>query len=290
MIFNHTEHFSEIYGFKKPLDLEYFGVFINSIKCCEDEFLKAFSEYSPTKLDDNFYIFRQEFKIGISTHDLAINGGIYIQDYSSYLCAKALNVSSSDIILDMCAAPGGKSINLANFSGNCENLSSNELNSKRFHKLKTILANYGVKAKTYNHDGILIGRKTPERFSKILLDAPCSTFMHDFSIEKSHKEIKQIATTQKKLLNSALTALQVGGELVYSTCTHNFYENEAVIFNALNSKFGVELLDISLPCEYLQGLSNYDEKYSDDRLTKTYRIKPTNTHSGFFIAKLRKIK
>lgn len=51
----------------------------------------------------------------------------------------------------------------------------------------------------------------------------------------------------------------------------------------------MSLLYDNLPCEYLQGLSNYDEKYSDDRLTKTYRIKPSNTHSGFFIAKLRKL-
>lgn len=141
-------------------------------------------------------------------------------------------------------------------------------------------------AKVFMKDGKNIGNLCPLKFDKILLDAPCSTFAKiGFDLEKSYKEIKNIAKTQKKLLHSALKALKIGGELVYSTCTFTKEENEEVIENALKSEFKLELLDIDL--ENVEAKAGQSEEFAE--ISKCRRILPSLDYDGFFIAKLRKL-
>lgn len=207
------------------------------------------------------------------------------KNYASYLCALNLDVKAGQSVLDMCAAPGGKSINLANFMQNEGYLACNEASKDRFFTLQKNLKNYGVKARVFMKDGKNIGNLCPLKFDKILLDAPCSTLAKmGLELEKSSKEIKNIAKLQKKLLHSALKALKVGGELVYSTCTFTKEENEEVIENALKSDFDIELLDINLE----NALAKNGQSSEFEAISKCKRILPCEEYDGFFIAKLRK--
>ncbi|MCR6570342.1 RsmB/NOP family class I SAM-dependent RNA methyltransferase [Campylobacter insulaenigrae] len=239
------------------------------------------------KIDEFCYEIPYEYKSKLSSMRAFIEGQFYIQNFSSYLCAKVLDVKAGDEVLDMCAAPGGKSINLANFMENKGYLACCELSKTRFFVLKNNLEKYQVKiAKCFLKDSKIIGKICPLKFDKILLDAPCSTFAKlGFNIEKNTKEIKKISNLQKKLLHSALSALKHGGELVYSTCTFLREENEEVIENALkNLNFDLELLDFELNnVEYIQANSkNFDLSYAK-------RVLPNNFVDGFFIAKLKKL-
>lgn len=263
-------------------------VFINTLKSSVEELDKEFLKQGLKfrKFNAYCYLFEAKDKVILSSMQAFNEFKFYIQNYSSYLCALNLGVKAGQSVLDMCAAPGGKSINLANFMQNTGYLACNESSKDRFFILQKNLKNYGVNAKIFMKDGKNIGNLCPLKFDKILLDAPCSTFAKmGFELEKSYKEIKNIAKMQKKLLHSALKALKIGGELVYSTCTFTKEENEEVIENALKSEFKLELLELDL--ENIQAKKGQSEAFVE--ISKCRRILPSLDYDGFFIAKLRKL-
>ncbi|MBX1886355.1 RsmB/NOP family class I SAM-dependent RNA methyltransferase [Campylobacter peloridis] len=239
------------------------------------------------KISEFCYKIPYKYKSNLSSMKAFNEGFFYIQNYSSYLCAKALDVRAGQNVLDMCAAPGGKSINLANFMQNEGYLACVEASKDRFFILQENLKKYGVKnAKTFLKDAKSIGRICPLKFDKILLDAPCSTFAKmGLKIQKNTKEIKQIASLQKKLLHSALLALKHGGELVYSTCTFLQEENEEVLENAFRNKdFNLQLLDFELlNADFVQA------KSKEFDLSFAKRVLPNDYVDGFFIAKVKKL-
>lgn len=279
----YKDKFDQIYNsFYKPKDI---CVFINLLKCTheilENEFKKHNLNY--IKINEFCYRFAYENKSILTKTQAFNNAFFYIQNYSSFLCAKNLNVNLNDEVLDMCAAPGGKSINLANFMQNSGYLACVESSKDRFFILKENLAKYNVKnSKCFLKDAKTIGNLCTNKFDKILLDAPCSTFAKfGDKISKNKKEIKQISLIQKKLLNSALKALKSGGILVYSTCTFLEEENEDVLLNALNSNIKFKFLNLDLEnVEFIDGLKD---------LWQTKRIIPNDFNDGFFIAKIQKL-
>lgn len=265
-------------SFFKPKSV---GFYLNLLKFNKDEIVFGlnnlginFVEFLP-----NFYICEPKFKEALTHSELFANGAIYIQNPSSYLAALALNPDKSDVVLDMCASPGGKSIAIANMMGQGANLAVIESDTKRFYTLKSNLNKYGCEwVKTYNKDARSISRTCQNKFDKILLDAPCSSYSHfgDGFVEKSAKEIKSISKLQKQLLNSALSALKPGGCVVYSTCTFFECENEEVVQNALNSRFDITIDKISF------GLKS--EIISEFGL----KILPDCDMDAFFLAKIIK--
>lgn len=269
-------------SFEKPKNI---CVFLNFLKADEDLIEAEFKDLKYQKLNHFCYLFKAEDK-GILSRMKAFNEGhFYIQNYASYLCAKNLNAKANESVLDMCAAPGGKSINLANFMQNQGYLACVEANKERFFTLQKNLKNYNVKAKIFLKDSKSIGHLCPLKFDKILLDAPCSTLAKTgCENAKSLKEIKKLSLLQKKLLHSALKALKHGGELVYSTCTFLREENEEVLENALNSEFELEFLELDL-----EGVRAKEAKSDFKELSKARRILPCENYDGFFIAKMRKI-
>ncbi|EPI3057877.1 SAM-dependent methyltransferase [Campylobacter upsaliensis] len=269
-------------SFKSPKNV---CVFLNFLKTNENLINEFFKDLKFQKLNPFCYLFKAEDKSILSKMKAFNEGHFYIQNYSSYLCAKNLGVKPNENILDMCAAPGGKSINLANFMQNKAYLACVEANKERFFTLQKNLKNYGVNAKIFLKDAKNIGRLCPLKFDKILLDAPCSTLAKTgFENVKSPKEIKALALLQKKLLHSALKALKHGGELVYSTCTFLKEENEEVLENALKSEFELEFLELDL-----EGVRVREAKSEFKELIKARRIMPCENYDGFFIAKMRKI-
>ena len=282
------DDFSEAWSsFFKPKNA---GFFISALGLKQKE--RIFAELKGLDLDEilpNFYIAHSSQKPLLSASKAFNEGLIYLQNPSSYLSALNLQASLDDEICDMCAAPGGKSIAthalIAASNGVDKALKNTriaciEAHKARFFTLKNNLTKYGLQnAKTYNKDARSIAYSCKERFWRIILDAPCSSYSHynaDF-IEKSSKEIKALSKLQKGLLNAALSALKIGGEMIYSTCTFYRAENEEVIINALNSNFKIELLELDfLPSNARRG------EYGA-------LILPDDTYSGFFISRIKKL-
>jgi 16S rRNA (cytosine1407-C5)-methyltransferase len=225
-------------------------------------------------------------------------GLVYIQNVSSMIPPLILGPQRGEKILDLCAAPGAKTTQIASLAGPNIELVAIEKIRTRYYKLLSNLRIQGVDfAKTYLLNGIWVRKKFPEYFDKVLLDAPCSceglfyvNNPHSFKYWKERK-VKEMVHKQKKLIASAIYSLKEGGYLVYSTCTFSPEENEGVIDWALNKFKGqIEIVPISIPLSNVtSGLLRWEEKKFSSALRLSLRIIPNEFMEGFFIAKLKKI-
>lgn len=172
---------------------------------------------------------------------------IYHMDYASVVVAESLDVKPNEDVLDMCAAPGGKSLILAEklflLEKTTGSLTLNEPSAERRRRLEKVLTDYvpadiRSKISVLQKKGELLFKTHAESFDKILLDAPCSSEAHVLATPKALKEWtparpRQLAQRQYDLLCSALSCLKPGGTLVYSTCALLPLENDAVIERVL---------------------------------------------------------
>jgi 5-methylcytosine rRNA methyltransferase NSUN4 len=173
----------------------------------------------------------------------------YVMDPASIYPAVALGVQPGEEILDMCAAPGGKSLILAEMLEGEGRLVSNELSDRRRARLRAVIEDYvprdwiAAHSTVTGHDGTRWCLHETEAFDRILLDAPCSgerhlladpTEMNQWSPARS----KNLAVRQYALLASALQVVRHGGRIVYSTCSISPIENDAVIARLLKRREG----------------------------------------------------
>lgn len=219
-------------------------------------------------------------------------GTYMIQGLASMLAAKILDPRPGEIILDLCAAPGGKTTHLAQLMGDRGLVVANDFKRERTHVLRSHIDRLGILSVLvcgYRGQDFPLRRK----FDRVLLDPPCSaegTFRAGLppSQRENPKVARHLVRVQKELLQRALAVLRPGGTLVYSTCTYAPEENEAVVNEALKDG-EAELLPIPLPLPHSQGLTSWnDESYQPD-MGKAVRFYPHQVNSwGFFIAHLRK--
>ncbi|MBB5019767.1 16S rRNA (cytosine1407-C5)-methyltransferase [Chitinivorax tropicus] len=227
------------------------------------------------------------------------DGWIYVQNLASQLAPIILAPSPGETVLDLAAAPGGKTCQLAALMQNQGVLSAVEPVKDRFFRLKANLQQQGVTiARTYMTDGRSVGAKCPEMFDKVLLDAPCSSEARFDALDSdsvahwSLQKVKEVSHKQKRLLNAAIHSLKPGGTLVYSTCSFSPEENEKIIEAQLKS-FGdaIEILPIELPIDNWQaGLPEWEGKAFHPRVTLARRILPNAWMDGFFLCKLKKLR
>ncbi len=209
------------------------------------------------------------------------NGGVYIQSLSSMLPAIYLEPEQHKTILDMAAAPGGKTTLIAALTENKAQMTACEQNPIRIQKLKYNLDRQGVTCCTLIQKD---ARQLDEFFSfeQILLDAPCSgSGTLDFNRENKQftkKLVDKSIKTQKELLKKAISMLKKNEDLVYSTCTILKDENENIIKHFLKEVDVIPLLPVNDPHMILL------ESSIDGVLT----IAPNEYYEGFFIARLRK--
>ncbi|TSA26803.1 MAG: RsmB/NOP family class I SAM-dependent RNA methyltransferase [Ignavibacteriales bacterium] len=224
-----------------------------------------------------------------------ILGKYYIQSLSSMIPALVLNPSSSDAVLDLCAAPGSKTTQLAELMNNRGTLIANEISVDRLKSLvfnvdKMSLVNVGI----LHGKGELLSKQFENRFDKILVDAPCSALgivqkKGEVSNWWDQRKAEAMSDLQLRLLIAAIKMCKVGGEIVYSTCTLTLEENEMVINKVLN-KYPVELEEMDLPVKSNEGYTKFGDETLSSELKKTRRIFPWEIESeGFFVGKLRKI-
>lgn len=221
-------------------------------------------------------------------------GKVYLQSLSSMIPPLVLDPKENEKILDLTAAPGSKTTQMAAMMQNKGYILANELDAVRCERLKYNIEKQGAKIVEVNNGrGETIGKKYEEYFDKVLLDAPCSGEGRFLATDArtyrswSSKTVNELAKLQKKLFKSAYQALKPGGELVYSTCTLNREENEKILEWALtyseenNMKIRLEPINLKLK----NAISPISEKPD---INKAIRIIPTKETEGFFIAKLKK--
>lgn len=215
------------------------------------------------------------------------NGEIYLQSLSSMVPPLVLNPKPYEKVLDLTAAPGSKTTQMAAMMEDKGHILANELDTLRCERLKYNVGKQGASIIEVNNGrGETIGKKYEGYFDKVLLDAPCSGegrfLANDAKTYRSWSErtVKEIVKVQKKLLKSAFQALKLGGELVYSTCTLNRDENEEILEWAISELKGLKLESIDLEIKNsIKGISKNKE------IEKAIKILPSKETEGFFVAK-----
>ena len=216
--------------------------------------------------------------------DIYKNGEVYLQSLSSMLPPIFLEPQKNEAILDMAAAPGGKTTQIAAITNNKATITACEMNKIRAEKLK-----YNIEKQGASSVYVMVtdSRKLDDFFSfdKILLDAPCSGSgtieLENTNFERGFTEklITKSVMSQKQLLRKALQVLKPGCEMIYSTCSILKEENEEVIKEILkqtNSEIipiDKESINIPLLPVTLEG---------------TICVYPNELYEGFYIAKIRK--
>lgn len=228
-------------------------------------------------------------------------GHFYLQDAASMLPPEVFDfpLQPEDLVLDMAASPGGKTTHLAACLQDKNLIVANDSSASRLTALRLVLHNQGVtNAVISKMAGEDFGQRYPDTFAAVLLDAPCS--MQGLRSSDSHsirpisaRELDGLALRQQRMLESAVAATKPGGQIVYSTCTLNVGEDEAVV-DAVLRKFGsaLQVEDISSRLAAgAAGLTKWGEQLFDEQLSRTARLWPqVYGTAGFFCARLTKLE
>lgn len=247
----------------------------------------------------NAFILRGSSQKILTETALYKEGHIYLQNLSSMLPPLVLDPSPDEMILDIAAAPGSKTTQIAALMRNSGKIIANDNSRIRLYKLEANLKIQGVTNTQISYmPGQAIWKKYPQYFDKALVDVPCSlegTFQCDRpkSYENwSPRKPKALVQTQRYLLRSAVSAVQPGGTIVYSTCTLEPEENEGIIDWILRKEkdaLEVEKINLSIK-NSASPVLQWNNKSYDPSIKNTLRVLPSEIMEGFFVAKLRKLR
>jgi NOL1/NOP2/sun family putative RNA methylase len=241
-----------------------------------------------TVLPEVFAVDKAPFPLGATTEYLL--GHYYIQDLSSCMAVEALDAHEHHVVLDVAAAPGGKTTHIAQKMKNGGSIIAIEPNGRRARSMSFNIMRCGV----YNTcifimDGLQAG-KLEAKFDRVLLDAPCSCegiIAKDARRKNSHtpEDIDYCSNIQDKLIEAAALCVKPSGILVYSTCSFAPEENEKVV-DRLLQKFNNIAVE---PGGYgSRGLTKFGNLTFDRQLKNARRLYPhMHNCTGFFIARLR---
>ena len=228
---------------------DYHAVLLNLNKISDEEFLKEFPLVKPHPIVKHAYLYdKNDYPLGKHIyHEL---GYYYLQEPSAMVVSSLIDFEETDLVLDMCAAPGGKTIQAALKMNNQGLVIANDLSFSRCGLISNNLERLGLRnVIIINNDLSKIYQRYLNTFDKIILDAPCSgsgmfrkndEMMKDWSINKVYK----FQEIQKSLIDIAYQMLKPGGLLSYSTCSYSKEEDEDVV-NYLLERTNAEVVDIS---------------------------------------------
>jgi NOL1/NOP2/sun family putative RNA methylase len=277
---------------KQPLPVY---IRVNTLKIGVERAMKLMAErgyeLEPVKGIEEAFRLRQPETPG-STLEFFL-GYYHVQGLTSMFPAKILDPQPGEIILDLCAAPGGKATYLAQLMKNRGLVVANDTKIDRIGILRSHIDRLGTTSLLVSrYDGQIF--PTRILFDRILIDPPCSgegtyRFGRHPPLSVDPDVVRRLGGLQQKLLRRGLDILRPGGTLVYSTCTYAPEENEEVI-NDILMNGEAELLPIHIPFPHSSGLTSWGKKIFHADLIKAVRFYPNQVDSwGFFIAKLRKL-
>lgn len=247
-------------------------------------------------LAEGFYVADAQREL-LTRHPLVERGHLYIHNPSSMLATWVLDPQPGETVMDLAAAPGGKTLHMAAQMRGEGFLSAVEPVQSRFYKLKENLRRGGASfVRTYPLDGRQVPRKTGPRFDRILLDAPCSgeaRFHTSDPAAHQHwgtRKIRECRGKQTGLIQAGWEALRPGGRLLYCTCSFAPEENESVVATLLQQAAdSATIVPIDLPIEHWQaGLAHWQGESFPAQLAGCRRILPDELHDGLFMALLQK--
>lgn len=263
------------------------GLRVNTLKTAEEELFSVLvvkKEKSPFA-ENGWYLDDDTFSPGRSPAYKA--GLFYVQEPSASAAVTVLNPQKGMKVLDLCAAPGSKSTQIAEKLGNTGFLCVNEYVHKRALVLvENIELNGTANCMVLNADTKDVADAFEEYFDAVLCDAPCSgegmfRKEEDAVRDWSPENVQACAKRQREILENAYRCLKPGGVLVYSTCTFNMSENEETVVSFLSMHDNMVMEDAGVSFGR-RGLIN------DHGLDKAVRIFPMDGGEGHFIARMRK--
>ena len=220
-------------------------------------------------------------------------GMLYIQELVQAVPVLVLDPRPHEIILDLCAAPGGKTTHIAAMMQSSGTLIANEPNGRRQQGLLANLNRLGaINVAITEYDGESFPMSVP--FDRILVDAPCSaegTLRKERSLRlgAAPSAIRRLAALQRRLIVRAYDLLRPGGVLVYSTCTFAPEENEQTVSHLLSERPDARLVPIVLPFLAARGLTAWDDVSFPPELAGCARIYPHHLDSGGgFVARIER--
>ncbi len=264
----------------------------------EEELTKKGINYQKVSFLPDAFILEGSAK-QLTTTGLFDSGLLYVQSLSSMIPALVLEIKQNENVLDMTAAPGSKTSQIAALMENTGHIVANDISRVRLYKLRANLKLLDVKNTTViQKKGQDLWKSYNNFFDKVLVDAPCS-LEGRFQCQNPKtyrtwniKKVKQLSHLQRYLLRSALTCAKPGGVIVYSTCTLSPEENEeALDWLLTNEKNSVVLEPINLEIpEKITAFPKWQNKVFDPQIKNAMRILPSSLMEGFFVAKLRKVQ
>lgn len=239
-------------------------------------------------------------KRALADSELFQGGHVYIQNASSLIPALAMAPQPGERILDVCAAPGGKTAHIQALAGGRATIIANDAMRPRLKKLEEVLTMFHVEQTVItNFEGQFIDRHAAElgggSFDRILLDAQCSG---EGMMDLSHpgalrfwtlERVTKMSYLQQKMLTSAWKLLKPGGVLVYSTCTYGPEENEGPIARHLKHHHDAQVEPIALDIPgRMSGLKSWNDQRFPETLIHAIRVRPSEFLEGFFVCRLHK--
>lgn len=281
------EYDSYIQSFTEP---KLTGLRVNNLKISTEDFLKIcpFDVKPIPWIENGFYTSEAERP---AKHPYYFAGLYYIQEPSAMTPANVLPIEEGDVVFDMCAAPGGKSTELAAKLNRTGLLITNDISNSRAKALLKNVEVFGVpNLCVLNEDPVKISTRFKEYFDKVLIDAPCSgegMFRKDNKLikawEKNGPEF--YSEIQKNIILAGADMLKPGGLMLYSTCTFSKLEDEESIIHLLKSRDDCELIDIKSYEGFSCGFDN-GEGYNLDKAVRIFPHKMKG--EGHFVALIRK--
>lgn len=260
----------------------------NSLKAGEDFEKKLGNDFEYEHADWNSNIYRLNTK-NPGKSMLQWRGDFYVQEESAALPVKVLDPQPGEEILDMCAAPGGKTTQIAARTNNSADIIANDDSKHRIQTLQMNIYRTGSVVTVTNYDGCHL----PEdrKYDRILLDAPCTgegdRYRKNFEAA-DEGEKQELAQLQKELIEKAAKLLKEGGTLIYSTCTINTAENESVVQHAVENT-SLETENIETDIKHVRGVEQFEDKEYSPQMKDTVRVYPHHFNSGvIYVAKFTK--
>lgn len=276
---------------------------VNTLKSDNNTIEAALKEanisFTKVKFLTNGYIVEVEDESQIWDLEIYKKGHIYLQSLSSQLPVELLDISDFDKVLDITAAPGGKTSQISAKLKNTGEVIANDNNAIRIDKLNTTLKKQGChNVKPIKTDARLLEEKNPELknyFNHIIADVPCSAEgKFNAHKEKSHAfwdmgVVIRNFKLQKQITKSLILLLKDGGTLIYSTCTLAPEENEEIVHMLLSCFPELSLEEIKISWDiFKSGVTSFNGKTYRKTLSHTLRVLPSEQTEWFFIAKFKK--
>lgn len=250
----------------------------------KEELKKENIIYNTISEDEEDFLELEKIK-DIENNKLFKNGFFTIQDISAGMTAKILSPNPNELVLDACAAPGGKTTYMAELMDNKGKIIAGDIYEHRLNLIKQNAKRLGISIiETKILDATKYYKEYEAKFDKVLLDVPCLGIgvikrKPDIKWQRKPEDLQEICKIQEIILENCSKYLKIGGELVYSTCSILEEENENIIKEFVKKNQNFEIKKVKSPIKIFEKFVKKEGYIS---------IKPTEKNDGFFICKLVK--